>query len=154
VRQLFATAYGAEEFREKFGELVAKARLRKFKPNEKGTEVINDGSLGDAINNKLKRQAIDVEFQGNFNQTQSIFRTIERLQPLLLIKNLEVKVIDGKVSEGLYEVQRDGTVRYLSNCQPDIQVKTAFQMDALLPLTEVDRKALQAMPSPSPSPGK
>lgn len=154
VRQLFATPMGAEEFRDKFGELVAKARLRKFKPSDKGAEVINDGSLGAVINNKLKRQTIDVEFRGNFSQTQSIFRTIERLQPLLLIRNLDVKVVDNKVSEGLYEVQRDGTIRYLTNCQPDIQVTTAFQMDALLPLTEVDRQALQPAPSPSPAPGK
>ena len=153
VRQLFATPGGSDEFTEKFGELVSQARLKKFKPSETGTQVINDGSLGAAINNKLKRQTIEVEFRGNFTQTQSIFRTIERLQPLLLVRDLEVKVAENKVSEGLYEVQPNGTIRYLSNCQPDIQVTTAFKMDALLPLTEAERKAIQATPSPSPAPG-
>lgn len=153
VRQLFATPNGADEFKEKFGELVAQARLKKFKPSETGTQIINDGSLGAAINNKLKRQTIEVEFRGNFNQTQSIFRTIERLQPLLLVRNLEVKVAENKVSEGLYEIQPNGTIQYLTNCQPDIQVTTSFQMDALLPLTEAERKAIQATPTPSPAPG-
>jgi type IV pilus assembly protein PilO len=153
VRRLFNLPGGPEEFKDKFGELVAQARLKKFKPSQGGTQVINDGSLGAAIDNKLKRQTIEVEFRGNFNQTQSIFRTIERLQPLLLVHGLEVKVAENKVSEGLYEIQRNGTIRYLTDCQPDIQITTAFKMDALLPLSEEERKAIPT-PSPSPAPGK
>ena len=149
VQRAFATSTGAQEFQDKFGELVAEARLKRFKPDPKGASVINDGSLGAPINNKLKRQTIDIELRGNFNQTQSIFRTIERLQPLLLVRNLEVKVVDNKVSEGLYEIQPDGTIRYLTNCQPDNQITTTFQMDALLPLSEDDRKAIQAVPPPT-----
>lgn len=148
VQQMFSTPGGAEEFRERFGELVAQARLKRFKPDDKSGAVINDSSLGAAINGKLKRQTINVEIQGNFNQTQSIFRTIERLQPLLLVRNLDVKVIDNKISEGLYEIQPDGTIRYLTNCQPDNQIAATFEMDALLPLTDADRKALQAPPPP------
>ncbi|MBD1843160.1 pilus assembly protein PilO [Cyanobacteria bacterium FACHB-63] len=148
VQQLFATPGGAQEFQDRFGQLVAEAKLRRFKPDEKGAAVISDSSLGAPINNKLKRQTIDVEIRGNFNQTQSIFRTIERLQPLLLVRNLSVKVADNKVSEGLYEIQPDGTIRYLTNCQPDNQITTTFQMDALMPLTEVERKAAQAAAQP------
>ncbi|HTL90565.1 MAG TPA: hypothetical protein VL134_14285 [Leptolyngbya sp.] len=150
VQRAFATPGGAQEFQDKFGDLVAEAKLKKFKPDEKGAIVITDGSFGAPINNKLKRQTIDIELRGNFNQTQSIFRTIERLQPLLLVRNLEVKVIDNKISEGLYEIQPNGTIRYLTNCQPDNQIATTFQMDALLPLNEVDRKAIQPAPPPAP----
>lgn len=148
VRQVFSTPGGAQEFEDRFGQLVAEAKLKRFKPDEKGSIVVNDGSLGSAIDNKLKRQSINVEIRGNFNQTQSIFRTIERLQPLLLLRNLEVKVVDNKIAEGLYEIQPDGTIRYLTNCQPDNQITTAFQMDALLPLTDVDRQAVQAASQP------
>lgn len=148
VRQIFATPGGAQEFQDQFGPLVSEAKLKRFKPDEKGAAVINDSSLGDPINNKLKRQTIDIEIRGNFNQTQSIFRTIERLQPLLLVRNLEVKVVDQKVAEGLYEIQPDGTIRYLTNCQPDNQIAATFQMDALLPLTDVDRQAVQAAQQP------
>ena len=144
VQRVFSTQQGAQEFQDKFGQLVAEAKLKRFKPDEKGAIVISDSSLGASINNKLKRQAIDIEIRGNFNQTQSIFRTIERLQPLLLVRNLEVKVIDNKISEGLYEIQPDGTIRYLTNCQPDNQITTTFQMDALLPLSDTDRQAAQA----------
>jgi type IV pilus assembly protein PilO len=140
---------------EKAGPLVAEAKLKKFTPDEKGTQIITDSSLGAAINNKLKRQTIDVEFSGNFNQTQSIFRTIERLQPLLLLKNLKIEVGDstrGTAPGGLYEVAPGGVVRFLTNCQPDSQITTAFQMEALLPLTAADKKTLQATPSPTASP--
>lgn len=149
VRQIFSTPGGAQEFQDKFGPLVSEARLKRFKPDEKGAAVINDSSLGAPINNKLKRQTIDIEIRGNFNQTQSIFRTIERLQPLLLVRNLDVKVVDNKVAEGLYEIQPDGTIRYLTNCQPDNQIAATFQMDALLPLTDVDRQAVQAAQQPA-----
>jgi len=149
VQRVFSTQQGAQEFQDKFGQLVAEAKLKRFKPDEKGATVISDSSLGASINNKLKRQAIDIEIRGNFNQTQSIFRTIERLQPLLLMRNLEVKVIDNKISEGLYEIQPDGTIRYLTNCQPDNQITTTFQMDALLPLSDAERQAAQAAAQPA-----
>ena len=148
VQRVFATPGGAQEFQDRFGQLVAEAKLKRFKPDEKGAIVISDSSLGAPINNKLKRQTIDLEVRGNFNQTQSIFRTIERLQPLLLLRNLEVKAIDNKVMEGLYEIQPDGSINYLTNCQPDNQITATFQMDALLPLNEVDRKSIQAVPPP------
>ncbi|MBW4421818.1 MAG: hypothetical protein KME13_21795 [Myxacorys californica WJT36-NPBG1] len=155
VREAFASSDGADQFTQKFGPLVAQAQLNKFKPSEKGVEVVNDGSLGAAVDNKLKRQSINVEFQGNFNQTQSIFRTIERLQPLLLVRNLDVKVGDGaKTGTQLVEFEPDGRIRYLTNCQPDTKITTSFQMQALLPLTDVDRKAIAAVPTPSPGAAK
>ncbi|NDJ16598.1 pilus assembly protein PilO [Myxacorys almedinensis] len=151
VRQAFASSEGADKFNQEFGALVAQAQLSKFKPSEKGVEVVNDGSLGAAVDNKLKRQSIDVEFEGNFNQTQSIFRTIERLQPLLLVRNLDVKVGDGaKAGTQLFEVEPDGRIRYLTNCQPDTKITTSFQMQALLPLNDGDRKAIAATPTPTP----
>lgn len=150
LQAFFSSQAGTQEFKDKYGELVAEAKLKRFKPDDKGAVVINDSSLGTPINGKLKRQTISVDIRGNFNQTQSIFRTIERLQPLLLIRNLDVKV--DKKAQPFYELQpSDGTVRYLTNCQLDNQITTTFEMDALLPLTEVDRKALQAVPVPAPA---
>lgn len=148
VKSFYETMPRYQKFEDQVGPLVAEAKLSKFKPSEKGTEIITDSSLGAPINNKLKRQRIEVEFKGNFNQTQSIFRTIERLQPLLLLRNLEVKVGDGTSNKftQLYETLPDGTVRFLTNCQPDVQIATSFEMEALLPLTEADKKLLQATP--------
>ncbi len=152
VRDFYQTMPRYRAFEDRVGPLAAEAKLARFKPNEKGAEVITDSSFGTPINNKLKRQAIDVEFTGNFNQTQSIFRTIERLQPLLLIKNLEVKVGTGgnnKLTQ-LYEIEPDESIRFLTNCQPDTRVTTSFQMEALLPLTEADKKAIAAAPPKKP----
>ncbi len=153
VRDQYSDIVTYQKFEDKVGPLVADAKLKKFTPDVKGTQVITDSSLGPAINNKLKQQTIDVQFQGNFNQTQSIFRTIERLQPLLLLKNLKIEVGDKNralIPGGLYEIAPGGVVRFLTNCQPDSKITTSFQMEALMPLTEADKKAL---PPPAPSPG-
>jgi type IV pilus assembly protein PilO len=140
------------KFEDNFGPLVGEAKLRKFTPDPKGTEVITDSSLGPAINGKLKRQVTNVEFQGNFNQTQSIFRTIERLQSLLLVKNMTVQIGDRtKAAGGLYEVLPGGNIRFLTNCQPDTLITTSFQMEALLPLNAADKKALAPSPAASPA---
>jgi type IV pilus assembly protein PilO len=123
------------------GDLVVKSQLTKFTPDPKLSGVITDGSYGSLVNNKLKRQVTAVTFEGNFSQTQSILRSIERLQPLLVFKNLEFVVGDGtpgKVSSSrLYEVQGN-TVRFLPNCQPEPKITSSFQLEALLPLTPED----------------
>lgn len=152
IRDQYANIATYNKFEDNFGALVAEAKLRKFTPDPKGAEVITDGSLGPLINNKLKRRVINVEFQGNFNQTQSIFRTIERLQSLLLVKDLSVQIGDrSRSSGGLYEVLPNGNVRFLTNCQPDTQVTTGFKMEALLPLSAADRKAVKPAPTASPA---
>ncbi len=146
VQDQFKDAINYEKFKNQIGDLVTEARLNKFNPDKVGPQVVSDGSLGAAINNRLKRQSYTVEFQGNFSQTQSIFRTIERLQPLLLIKKLDVKVGDG-ASQGkpLVEVNPATlSVDILPNCQPDAKITTAFQMDALMPLSAEESKAAAA----------
>ncbi|KAM3095927.1 hypothetical protein ACKFKG_11725 [Phormidesmis sp. 146-35] len=153
VRDQYANILTYQKFEDQAGALIAEAKLNRFEPNPKGAEVITDSSLGPAINNKLKRQSVSVDFKGNFNQTQSIFRTIERLQPLLLVKNLSVQVGTGtgnKPGTVLYETGPGGSVRFLTNCQPDAVLTTSFQMEALLPLSAADRKALAPSPVVSP----
>ncbi len=153
VRDQYSDIVTSQKFEDKVGSLVTQAKLKKFTPDVKGTEIVADGSLGAAIDNKLKRQAIDVQFQGNFNQTQSIFRTIERLQPLLLLKNLKIEIGDKSralVPGGLYEIAPGGIVRFLTNCQPDTKITTSFQMEALMPLNAADKKAI-VTPTPSPT---
>lgn len=161
VRAQYTSIASAQSFEEQNGPLVAEAKLKKFQPVDlaQATQgkpvpvpgVINDGSYGEALNNKLKRQTINVEFEGNFNQTQSIFRAIERLQPLLIVHNLDVKLggnNSGTVGKRLFESGPGETIRFLTNCQPDSLVTTTFQMDALLPLTPEEMKQVAAPPNP------
>jgi type IV pilus assembly protein PilO len=133
------------------GDLVVKSQLQKFTPDPKASGIITDGSYGTLVNNKLKRQVTSVVFEGNFQQTQSILRSIERLQPLLVFKNVEFVVGDGtpgKVqSNQLFETQGN-TVRFLSNCQPEPKITTSFQLEALSPLTPEDNA--QANPAGQP----
>jgi type IV pilus assembly protein PilO len=131
--------------------------LNKFQPDVKGTEVISavgsDSYVQPALVGKLKRQTIDVSFEGNFNQTQSIFRRIERLQPLLIIKNLSMTLgTDTQKSGGLYETGPNETIRFLTNCQPESLVTTTFKMDALMPVTADTALTPPGAPGASPSP--
>jgi type IV pilus assembly protein PilO len=134
------------------GDLVVKSQLRKFSPvtDPKVSGVITDGSYGSLLNNKLKRQVIDAEFEGNFNQTQSILRSIERLQPLLVLRNVQFVVGDGTASKAitnsLYEI-KGNNVRFLANCQPEPKITTTFQLEALLPVSAEETAAANPPPA-------
>jgi type IV pilus assembly protein PilO len=158
VREQYTKVAKSQTFEDQVGPLVAEARLNKFQPAGV-TEVItaagSDSYVQPALLGKLKRQTIDVSFQGNFNQTQSIFRTIERLQPLLIIKNLSMTLGANRATKsgGLYEDGPGETIRFLTNCQPETLVTTTFKMDALMPASADVVAPPGASPSPAASPG-
>ncbi|MFM7449463.1 MAG: hypothetical protein ACKO24_12805 [Leptolyngbyaceae cyanobacterium] len=144
------------EVEDQAGALVAKSQLKKFTPDAKTSGIINDGSYGAALNNKLKRQTATVSFEGGFNQTQSILRSMERLQPLLLFKNVEVSLAgpNSQSPRRLFEVNGN-TVNFLDNCQPEPTLTTTFQLEAPMPLTPAEMKAANppAAPNPGATPG-
>ena len=141
-----------KEVENQVGELSVKASLKKFTPDSKASGIINDGSYGALVNNKLKRQLVSVSLEGNYNQTQSIMRSIERLQPLLVFKNFELTQDKGKGGR-LFETQGN-TIRFLSECQPDSKLITSFQLEALQPLTDADRATIVPSPAATPPPKK
>ena len=99
-----------------------RAKLKRFVPvtNQSG-DIVNDGSLGTQVNGKLKRRAVTIEFQGTFVQTQSILRNIERLQPLLIVRDYQsTSVPPAADSQGV-------VVR-----GPEI-IDTSFQLQAIMP---------------------
>jgi type IV pilus assembly protein PilO len=154
VREQYITRVKSQTFEDQVGPLVAEAKLNKFQPVGT-TEVISavgsDSYVQPALLGKLKRQTIDVSFQGSFNQTQSIFRTIERLQPLLIIKNLSM-TLGNNNRRGLYESGPGEKVRFLTNCQPESVVTTTFKMDALMPASADMAPPGSPAASPSASP--
>jgi type IV pilus assembly protein PilO len=154
VRSQFTDLRRSQEFEERVGPLVSEADLQLFEPDPRASGIINDSSLGANVNNKLKRQVVNVRFKGNFNQTQSILRNIERLQPLLVINNFQAtrdQQTGGGQIGGLYQIE-NGRVRFLTNCQPEATITSTFQLIALLPLTPEESAAANPAPSPSPSP--
>lgn len=171
VKEQFTSLSSAQAYEESIGPLVAQAQLRKFSPDKgpggapaanAATTVpglITDGSLGPELNNKLRRETINVVLEGNFNHAQSIIRRIELLQPLLILRNMEVKYGGQQVSKQepslLYQsdTKNPEIPVLVPNCQPDVVVTTSFKMDALIPLTPEEQKLVPATPTAKASPG-
>lgn len=95
------------------------AQLQRFVPVNQTAEVINDGSYGAAVNGKLKRRIVTLEFKGNYEQTQSILRNMERLQPLLIVRDYQ------------------STLSQNTSSQPGVvplpSITTSFQLQVLIP---------------------
>jgi type IV pilus assembly protein PilO len=126
---------------------IRQGELQKFTPDapvatggSSGAAVVSDGSLGAALNHKIKRKGVTIAVQGNFEQVQSILRTIERLDQLLLIKDFQADV--DKDSQKII-VDAQGKVIP----QPDPIIKTSFKIQALIPLTPAEQAA--ATPPPA-----
>jgi len=102
-----------------------KAKLTKFVPVvDSSNGAIVDNSLGSEVNGKLKSRAINVAIQGTFTQTESILRDIERLQPLLIIKDYQSTLNQAP------PINQQGKVVGAPQT-----ISTAFQLQALIPLS-------------------
>lgn len=97
--------------------------------------IVDDGSFGTAVNGKLKRQSINIEIEGTYNETRAILQRLEELQSLLLVDNLT-----SEVREPLTVVYSNGNVAL--GDPPTLS--TTFQINALLPLSEEEKTALAA----------
>ncbi|MBK1990742.1 pilus assembly protein PilO [Sphaerospermopsis aphanizomenoides BCCUSP55] len=119
---------------------AVRAKLKRFVPAADKAEIITDNSLGEKVNNKLKRRLIKVEIEGNFEQTQSIMRNIERLQPLLLVQNYDSKLVPPEVekTEEKKKEVRTGIGK----------LSTSFDLVALMPLTAEETAELAAKAAP------
>ena len=129
--------------------------LVSFKPeaNNAGqadsSDIVNDGSLGPLVNGKLKRERINVELKGNFDQVQSILRSFERLQTLLLIRDFKAQLDDaqgllinpanGKSIPAVFKKEDN---KIIPGGKPDI--RTTFTLEALSPVTDEDAKETTA----------
>jgi type IV pilus assembly protein PilO len=127
---------------------IRQGELQTFKPDEpvasggsSGAAIVTDSSFGAALNNKIKRKGVAVEVTGTFEQVQSILRTIERLDQLLLVKDFRA---DADASSQKIVLDEQGKVIP----QPDGKLKTSFKIQALIPLNPAELTA--AAPPPPP----
>jgi type IV pilus assembly protein PilO len=120
--------------------ILVEAQLSKFTPQ--GEAVVEDGSLGEGVNGKLKRQSYNLEFSGDFAQTQSILTNIERLEPLLLLKGFRVSS-----GEPITETVIGPNGQVVGRPKPVLT--TTFQVDALIPTG--DPEALPEISAPAPA---
>jgi type IV pilus assembly protein PilO len=109
--------------------------LQKFAPDAAMTGVVSDGFLGSTLNGKLRRKSTDIEVEGGFEQMQSILRTIEMMDQLLVIRDFKA------------DLQKPDANKGLGATVPSI--KTKFKLQAIIPLSKEEQAA--AAPSPSPS---
>ncbi len=126
---------------------IRQGELQKFKPDlavagtgSSGAAIVTDSSLGAALNNKIKRKGVEIEVKGNFEQVQSILRTIERLDQLLIVKNFNATVPD--TQKVVFDAQGKPVP------QPEPVVRTSFKIQALIPMTAAEQAA--AAPPPAP----
>lgn len=114
-----------------------RAKLKRFVPVNQSAEVITDGSLGPEVNGKLKSRVVNVEVEGTFEQTQSILRNIERLQPLLIVKDYQSTLASPPADSQGRVVRGPATIT------------TSFQLQALVPVSP-EEAATAAAPANQP----
>ncbi|PSR16394.1 hypothetical protein C8255_18095, partial [filamentous cyanobacterium CCP3] len=94
------------------------SELLRFNPSP--PVILEDGSA--ELNGKLERYTVDVSMQALFPQTLSIMRNIERLEPLIIIRDLQQSI--APPPEGATEEQLLGISRLLL---------TDFTLEVLVP---------------------
>ncbi|NJK28951.1 MAG: pilus assembly protein PilO [Acaryochloridaceae cyanobacterium CSU_3_4] len=116
------------------------AELLTFKPTYETSGVVADSSLGETLNNKIKRQVTAVSFQGTFNQTLQIMQAIDQLQTVLVVRDLSME---------LQTTDKPG--------EPRNVVKSTFNLHAYVPLSPEEAvaaaqaAAAQAKPEAKPN---
>ncbi|MEH2339283.1 pilus assembly protein PilO [Nostoc sp.] len=114
---------------------AVRAKLKKFVPISQKPEPIIDGSLGLLVDGKLQRSSINAEITGTYEQTQSIIRNIERLQPLLIVKDYQATLVPAEPRSPL-----DKTPVQVGPAA----INTSFQLQILMPLSPEEIAAAAA----------
>lgn len=117
-------------------------RLTSFQPKAGGATAIDDSSLGKEVNGKLKREIINVEMAGSFEGTQAFLQDLERLQPLLLVKNINFSNNPEELVGTVYIDAVRKTARVVP--QPPNNLKTSFTLEAILPLSPEEIKKISS----------
>lgn len=130
------------------------AKLTQFRPipvDKPAEEIVNDSTLGPEVNGKLRRRRYEVEFSGSFDQTRQFLVALERLQPLIVVRGLKSQLGDtASVIEGEY---RQGKFVPSPN-QPQRRLRSSFELQVLLPLSQEEVKAAAAEAAAAAAPAK
>ncbi|MEH1899289.1 MAG: pilus assembly protein PilO [Nostoc sp.] len=118
---------------------AVRAKLKRFVPVSQKPEPIIDGTLGLQVDGKLERSSINTEITGTYEQTQSIIRNIERLQPLLIVKDYQATLAPVESRSPL-----DKTPVQVGPAA----INTSFQLQVLMPLSAEEIAAAAAKAAP------
>jgi type IV pilus assembly protein PilO len=122
---------------------IRQGQLQRFEPESSAT-VVKDGAFGAALDGKLKRKSVSIALEGNFEQVQSILRTIERLDQLLIVKDFRADV-----DKSGQKIVIDHTGKIVSGPISEPKLKTTLKLQAIIPTTPEERAA--AAPPPAPA---
>jgi type IV pilus assembly protein PilO len=142
VLSLFANDKKLETLLLDLNKLVneRQGELQRFTPDVAGTGIINDGFLGSALNGKIRRKSTDVAMNGNFEQIQSILRTVERMDRFLILKDFRADLDTTNANTLL-------TTGNVAGNTP--KLKASFKLQAIIPLSAAEIAA--AVPPPAPA---
>ena len=145
ILELYANSEDLETILYNFNSLfnARDMKLLSFLP-EGDPVVITDDSLGANAQNQLKRQTYRISMAGGFNETLGLIRDMERLQPLILMKNLQTSLVK---TEFPVNVVRDGDSVQVQTDAPDT-LTTDLTLEVFMPLTPEEIAALAPPPPP------
>jgi type IV pilus assembly protein PilO len=128
--------------------------LTYFEPVKQTAQAANS-NLAEPIpgNGKLARKIYNIRLDGTFDQTQSILRSYERLQSLLLVKDYKSELYDDQgvvinVNNGTSVpaiFKKDDNRKPIPGGKPTI--RTSFKLEALIPVTEDQAKQADSQPA-------
>ena len=119
--------------------------LLSFSPQGKMAP-ISDGSLGEMVNNKLKRQTYQAKLRGSFESTQAVVRDLERLQPLVIVRGLRSQA-EAQENVGTLVGTSPSSAQVIP--AQNLPITTDMQLDVIIPLT-AEEVAKLAPPPPPP----
>jgi len=111
-------------------------QLESFQPLMANPEIINDGSFGAAVNGKIQRKTYSLEVVGTFAQTRSLIRSLERLQPLLLVNNFNTQITEEV--QGTFSLEEN---RFIPMSNPNL--RSTFELEAILPVSREKLRAIE-----------
>jgi type IV pilus assembly protein PilO len=114
--------------------------LLNYSPPAGEAEPITDGSWGEPVNGLLKRQQIGLQIEAPFGETLEILRNLERMQTLLVVKNLSMEVTQQETRL----LNTRGNI--LTAGEPELTAK--FDVEILIPVSE-EELAAQSAPAPA-----
>lgn len=130
--QLASLGLNAQQISQVRSRFAGNPRLQRafytselFQYNPAAPVLITDGSFGPELNGKLERYTVEVSMRALYPQTLSILRNIERLEPLVIIRDFRQE--PAALREGLTE----DDVRGLSR-----PVSSGFTLDVLVPTAD------------------
>lgn len=129
------------------------ATLTSYQPKQATEADAKENFLGPEVSGRLKRKTVNLEMEGSFEQVQSILRSFERLQSLLIIRDFKTDVstpqviyIDGGTA---VPAVVDKNRRVLRGARPTI--KANFKVEAITPVSTEETTPEAATPLASPA---